>query len=161
DPTKEFDDEVRTGYGVEPFVISDTEGALRAIDLIVKQGEGASEEHEDTHYNTFKTMLEEYFARSAEASAAGRVFAPVRPVISNPMCERRADVASSSIITHPATLELAELFNLSYNLMLSMLMRFYGRIDDTHEELFRLQQIAFFPLMTMAIRPIGELLTEL
>lgn len=161
DPTKEFDDEVRTGYGVEPFIIEDTKGALHAIDLIVKQGEGASEENKDTHYNTFKTMLSEYLAQSAEASAAGRVFAPARSVVSNPMCERRPGVASSSIITHPATLEVAELFNLSYNVMLLMMMRFYGRLDDTHEELFRLQQIVFFPLMTMVIRPVGELLSEL
>ncbi len=42
DPTRAFEERVITGYGVEPFEITDCTSALRAIDMIVEQGEGAS-----------------------------------------------------------------------------------------------------------------------
>ena len=46
-------------------------------------------------------------------------------------------------------------------LMMNMLIRFFAHTDETQEELDLLKYGAFFPLMTMVIRPVGELLTEM
>ena len=40
-------------------------------------------------------------------------------------------------------------------------MRFYAQTDESSTESKAIEEIAFFPLMTMGIRPLGEVLTQL
>jgi hypothetical protein len=66
-----------------------------------------------------------------------------------------------NIITRPETRELANLFNLTYELMLMMLLFLYGSSRKTKNERVDFMNAIFFPLMTMFIRPLSEILTQL
>jgi hypothetical protein len=157
DPLGLFDDDVRTGYGVEPFAVTDRPSALHAIDLIVEQGEGCGEAGENSHYARLLRIREEL--RSAQLARAD--FQPSRPVLPNPVVEPRPDAPDANPITHPVGLEAAALFNCAYGLVMLMLLRFHARTDAALNETAELQRILFFPLMTMVVRPLGEILTEL
>jgi hypothetical protein len=52
-------------------------------------------------------------------------------------------------------------FDDAYAAVLLLLMRFFAHADETPAQLAALQGTAFFPLMTTAIRPLGEILTLL
>ena len=53
------------------------------------------------------------------------------------------------------------LFDDAYRLMLLMLTRLFAHTDESDQELQVLRSVAFFPLMTMAIRPLAEVLTAM
>ncbi|MGC0211829.1 ferritin-like domain-containing protein [Streptomyces levis] len=161
DPDHVFDDDVLVGYGVEPFPVDSHASAMRAIDLIIEQGEGATEDAEDSHYGRLLRIRAQYDREERAAKASGRVFEPARPMLENPAVRAVPDAVGTGLITEPLTREAAELFNSGYGLMVLMLLRLYGRAGESRAELRTLQSVVFFPLMTMFVRPLGELLTEL
>ncbi|NEA67394.1 ferritin-like domain-containing protein [Streptomyces sp. SID12488] len=161
DPDHVFEDDVLVGYGVEPFPVNSHASAMRAIDLIIEQGEGAEEDTEDSHYGRLLRIREEYDREEAAARAAGRDFVPARPMLDNPAVRTAPDAHGVGLITEPLAREAAELFNAGYGLMVLMLLRFFGRSGESRAELRTLQSVVFFPLMTMFVRPLGELLGEL
>jgi hypothetical protein len=65
-----------------------------------------------------------------------------------------------NIITRPETREVANLFNLTYELMLLMMLYLYGSSRTKNQRVDFMNAI-FFPLMTMFIRPLSETLTQL
>ncbi len=101
-----------------------------------------------SHYHRLCRIKSEYIAELG----LSREFQPARQVISNLRLEQ---------ITNPTTHELARLFNHCYHTMMIMMVRFFAKLDETPAEHYGLQQIVFFPLMTMVVRPLGEVLTEL
>ncbi|NDZ81334.1 hypothetical protein G3I19_22935 [Streptomyces sp. SID10853] len=161
DPDHFFDDDVLVGYGVEPFPVDTHAAAMRAIDLIIEQGEGADEDSEDSHYGRLLCIREQYDREVTAATAAGRPFDPARPMLDNPAVRRAPDAQDVGLITDPLAREAAELFNAGYALMVLMLLRFFGQSGESPQELRVLQSVVFFPLMTMFVRPLGELLGEL
>ncbi|MEU6172027.1 ferritin-like domain-containing protein [Streptantibioticus parmotrematis] len=161
DPEGVFEDAVATGYGVEPFPVTDRASALRAIDLIIEQGEGAEADSPQSHYGRLLRVRAEFEAETRAAADAGTVFEPARPTLSNPVLRGPVDGDGAVVITEPLTRAVAEVFNDGYALMVLMLLRFYGRTDDTPTQMRMLQEVVFFPLMTMFVRPLGEVLTEL
>jgi hypothetical protein len=62
--------------------------------------------------------------------------------------------------TDPVTREVAELFNLGYEVLLQVLTRFFTHTDETDEQLDALVQAAF-SLMGGVLRPLGTALTRL
>ena len=64
-------------------------------------------------------------------------------------------------IADRAPAAVSELFDDAYGTLLLVLMRFFAHSDERTAELTGLQRAAFFPMMTTAIRPLGELLTLL
>src|SRR3989442_12886042 len=63
-------------------------------------------------------------------------------------------------ITDPLTSGVADLFNATYGVVLTVLSRFFTRGDATTEELRKLSDAAV-QLMTNIIKPLGVLLTTL
>ncbi|WCN04115.1 ferritin-like domain-containing protein [Streptomyces sp. M92] len=161
DPEGVFDEDVAVGYGVEPFAIYDRSSALRAVDLIVEQGEGATESEDDSHYNRLMRIKVQLTAELEEAARTGRTFKPARPMLDNPVVQPAADAEGANVISEPLAREAAELFDAGYGLLVLMLLRFYNRVDESTAEQKRIQRVAFFPLMTMFTRPLGEILSEL
>lgn len=123
--------------------------ALGALDRIVEESDGSDAAGHAEVFDTVRTSFLE-LARDDPA------FAPVRLVAVDPSLRtgRRS-------ITHPVTRLAAGLFNTAYEVMLMMMLRFYGPADETSAERDVLQKTAFFPLMTMVLRPLGELLTSM
>ncbi|MDP9019138.1 MAG: ferritin-like protein, partial [Candidatus Eremiobacteraeota bacterium] len=115
--------------------VLDTDSACAAIEMIVQQGEAPTSEHMDAHFCVFDTIRIEYEEQVALAQAAGAVFEPVRPVIANPMTHFYEDASGGTILTDELTHNVADLYNVAYDTMLLMLLRFFAHTDETEEEL--------------------------
>jgi hypothetical protein len=129
-------------YDIQLDAVTDLATATSVIDRILEEGEGTPTPSPTSHFARFLTIAE-------ELAAAG--FDPARPVLENPRGR----------IDEPHTRAVAELFDLAYGTTLLMLMRYFAHADETPAQLAALQATAFFPLMTTAIRPLGEILTLL
>jgi hypothetical protein len=134
-------------YDVNLVAVKDLASAQAAIAQILKEGEGIPEPTPTSHFERFLAIAEELAAAQREDPG----FDPARPVIEDPRGH----------ITNRATRAVADLFELAYGTLMLMLMRYFAHADETQAELAALQQTAFFPLMTTAIRPLGEVLTLL
>ena len=130
-------------YGMDLVRATDLPSAQALIDGIL--------EHD--HYDRIVAIGEEL----AEMSRQDPDFQPTRPVVANPSVYRQGDGIHS--IRHPITRLAAALFNDAYEAMLLLLERLYGRSAEDDAEVDGLLRVGFFPLMTMVIRPLGELLT--
>lgn len=145
-------------YDVRLFKVVDRATALEAVDLIIEEGEGGSAESDlHSHYARLVEMRRQFEA----ALAADPAFAPSHAVVSDPTTrERHREASGATLLTHPLARALADLFGTAYETMLFALYRFYARTDETPEELYGLRQTAFFPLMTVVLRPLAEMLAE-
>jgi hypothetical protein len=80
------------------------------------------------------------------------------------MTMRHPDICPEDEVTllkDPTTVEVARLFNGSYELMLLLLLYLYSDNVKSQKEVAGLMDAAFFPLMTMFVRPLAEVLTEI
>jgi rubrerythrin len=90
-------------------------------------------------------------------------YQPARNVAKNPALRHHEDNAGHriTVIDHPYSRKVEEVFNASYETMVQMLIIVfsYNNISDTDRKL--LINTAFFPFMTMVIRPLSEVITQL
>lgn len=114
--------------------VTDLEGAHAAINTIVEQGEGAPEHTEDSHYQRFVAVREQYQKMKAEDPS----FEPAWPVARNPVMNRPIDDDNRVWITNPEARPVLDLGNALYNLMLRFLAQAYGRDpgEGDHKRLF-------------------------
>lgn len=97
-------------------------GALEALDLIVKEGEGAPSYSETSHFQAFVTMRDEYRA----LLAANPDFAPAHPVARNPVLRRPPNPDGRVWVDHEAAAAVVDVANASYGLMLRLLAYSYS-----------------------------------
>ncbi len=140
--------------------VVDADSARRAIEMIVEQGEAPTHDHPDAHFAVFDAIRKGYRSATDEAAKNGTVFAPVRPVITNPMTRFYEDASGGNIITDPHTHDVADLFNLVYDTMLLMLVRFFAHLDEGDEEL-RMLSRGTLRMMASVLRPLGEALATM
>ncbi len=139
--------------------VTDVESACAAIEMIVEQGESPTQDHPDAHFAVFDGIRQQYAQLRDAASADGRTFEPVRPMVSNP-CTRGSGVCPNSTrLTGPIAQELAALFNGTYDLMLMMLLRFFAHGGENEDEL-RLLARGTLRMMASGLRPLGEALAK-
>jgi hypothetical protein len=147
-------------YGLDIIGVTDLASAKQAIRMIVEQGEGMRVPPNYlpyTHFCIFTNIRKEMIAYDLGRKAA-------RPVVPNPMTVRQPDVAPArevSLIKNPQTLAVAQLFNQCYEVMLLLLLYLYSDQVKTKAQTDALMDAAFFPFMTMFIRPLAEILTEI
>jgi hypothetical protein len=147
-------------YGLDLIQVVDLKSAIDAIVEIVEQGEGilAPPDYiEHTHYCIYTEMLSDMEGKKP-------AFDPARAVVRNPLTRMHPDISAPgevNIITRPETREIASLFNLTYETMLLMMLFLYGGSAKTKKQRVDLMNAIFFPLMTMFIRPLSEILTQL
>lgn len=146
--------------GGELTAVVDRASACAAIEMIVEQGEAPTSAHPDAHFVVFDTVRRQYAEALAEAERTGIPFEPVRPVIANPMTRFYEDTSGGTIITDPLTHEVADLFNISYDTMLLMLLRFFAHTEESEAELEHLSRAAL-RIMTTVIRPLGDVLAKM
>lgn len=142
-------------FDVNVVAIHDLPSAVQAINSILEAG-AATVSHHVSHAERFAQILDEL----AQMQQHDRDFAPARPVACNPVTRPvLTGGADVTVVTQPLTLQASKLFDLAYDTMLLMLTRFYTHVDLTPDEVEGLLKTAFFPLMTVVIRPLGEILT--
>jgi len=140
--------------------VTDRKSACAAIDMIVEQGEAPPTAHPDAHFFVFDSIRMEYAAALQVAEASGIPFEPVRAVAFNPMTRLYDDASGGTLITDPLTHQVADLFNVAYDTMLIMLMRFFAHTEEREAELEHLARATLI-LMTAVLRPLGEALTKM
>jgi hypothetical protein len=139
----------------ELIPVTDLVSAQRAIDTILEQGEGARGHWEHAHFGDFVRMLDEY----RQLTAADSGFQPARPVIFATVRTPEND-ASVPRIGDQVTAGCGDLFNVSYEILLQLMGRFFAHTEETDAQLHTLANAAL-ALMLGAIKPLGDLLTTL
>ncbi len=139
--------------------VTDLASAGAALQGIVKQGEGAIGVSKDSHYGKFLSIQEEYEQILKDDSN----FAPGRAVVSNPYSMFPSDLGDDSainIIEEPLSIDLSNLFDGCYELMIQMLGRLFLHGDESDGDLTKLADI-ITGLMSDVIGPLGDALTQL
>lgn len=139
----------------ELIPVTNLASAIRAIETIVEEGEGARGDWRNAHYGKFLQVYNEYL----DLKKQDPTFEPTRPVA--PAFVRQPfDTEPAHLIADPVTAGVSNLFNGSYATLLSMLNRFFLHGGETGEEFTLLSGVSV-DLMFEVIRPLGILLTTL
>jgi hypothetical protein len=139
--------------------VHDLRSALAAINVIVEQGEGASMDAEDSHYKRFLRIRDEY----RDAVGNDPDFQPARTVVFNPHAMLPSDLADDaevSLLDDPLSIDMCNLFDGCYELMIQVLGRLFLHADETAEDLTTLADISV-SLMIEVVQPLGRAITLL
>ena len=139
--------------------VTDLESAVTAIQGIVEQGEGARDDNEESHYRRFLAMLEEYDRILSDAPD----FEPGRPVMENPYAMFPNDIGDHSalnLIEDTLSMDICNLFDGCYQLVMQMLGRVLLHTEESEEELTLLSDITV-NLMIDVLGPLGTTLTTM
>jgi CDGSH-type Zn-finger protein/uncharacterized Fe-S cluster protein YjdI len=114
--------------GAKPVICLKT--ALAACQAIVDQGEGASEDQPNSHFNKFLAIRDEF----AALSKANPGFAPAYPAAHNPVLRRPPNPEGRVWIDDPQASAIVDLANSSYQLMLRLLSHTYATPSPSAEK---------------------------
>jgi hypothetical protein len=139
----------------ELVAVVDLESAQTALDTIIEQGEGPRGNWRDAHFGQFVTILDEYL----EMRNLDPTFEATRPVLPANVrpTERGTPVP---LITDRTTARCTDLFNVSYEVLLQVLQRYFAHTEETDLQLAVLADVSV-GLMFSAIKPLGQLITRL
>ncbi|HSS08667.1 MAG TPA: ferritin-like domain-containing protein, partial [Acidimicrobiales bacterium] len=135
--------------------ITSVDGAVRAIEAIVEQGEGPRGHWRNAHFGRFLKILDEYLEMTA-ADPDLQVARPVLPVLVRPP-ESGEPV---DLITDGRTARIADLGNVAYEVLLQLLYRLLCHVDETGEQIQTLSKVSV-GLMFDVIEPLAEIVTTL
>jgi Ferritin-like len=139
----------------ELVAVTDLASAVQAIDTIVEQGEGARGEWRNAHFGRLLGILDEYL----ELKNADPGFEPTRKVVMANVRPQPTGVVVP-LIKEPGTTRAMDLLNVSYEVLLQLLSRYFAHTDETPEQLEVLASVAV-GLMYTAIKPLGTVVTTL
>ncbi len=149
DPARQLDG-ARLGMP-QLVTVLDVDDALRAIDLIVEQGEGRTDDRPDSHLGAFLTVRRELAALSVRPG-----FQPGRDVAANPLSRLHVDNSFPGwrLIQDPDTRAVNDLTSAVYRSVLDLLHLTISGGDYQ-------SGAASLRLMTGVLAPLTELLTQL
>lgn len=107
----------------EVGVIDGLGSALRAIDAIVEQGEGSPGDREDSHYQRFLAIQNEY----QELFEQNPSFAPAWPAAQSPVMRRPPEPEGKTFIRSRPAARVLDYGNAVYSLLLRCLVQAFGR----------------------------------
>ena len=139
--------------------VTDLASAIAAIEGIVEQGEGARIEDENSHYARFVGLLNEY----DEILKKDPNFEPGRRVLKNPYSIYPNDVqdaANVSLIEEPVSMDVCNLFDGCYELLIQMMGRLLLGSEESEDQLTEIADITV-GFMYDVIGPLGDVITTL
>jgi hypothetical protein len=139
----------------ELIPVTNLQSAMKAIETIVEQGEGARGNWQEAHYGKFLRIMEEYHVLKQQDPN----FEPARPVIAA-YVRQPSDTIEVTTITNPVTARVSDLFNACYEVLLRLLIRFFVHTGENDDELQTLCDAAVNS-MILVIKPLGHLLSIL
>jgi hypothetical protein len=147
---------VSASFGWPQMVaIGDLASAQAAVDTIIEQGEGARGDWRAAHFGQFVNIFDEYL----EWRDRDPRFEPARPVLPANVRAHERDV-SIPLISDPITARCTDLFNVSYEVLLLVLQRYFGHLDESEAQLGVLVDVAL-NLMFEVIEPLAQVITRL
>ncbi len=138
------------------IAVTGLDSALAAVNEIIEQGEGALGDWRTAHYGRFLGIYEEH----AAMRSSDHTFDAARPVLAAFASQPYDIEEQQPLITDPTTRSVADLFNLTYEVLLQTLTRYFTHTDETPEQLGALAATAL-SLMTGVLRRLGGALTLL
>ncbi len=149
-------------YRVTVQPVTNRDQARNAITLIIEQGEGIGLiplDPNGSHFQMFVQILREL--EDARRSNSG--FHPALNVVSNPVLEQSPAAGTGTRVTYEPSRVGMELFNEAYQLLIVMLQSWFQYFSASQASPRQGAEFyaAFMPLMTMVIRPVGEILTRM
>ena len=143
--------------GLDP--VTDLTSAEAALQAIIVQGEGARDVSKDSHHGKFLAIQEEYEQILQEDPR----FEPARPVMWNPYSMLPNDVGDDrevNLIEDPLSIDISNLFDGCYELLIQILGRLFAHGEESEDELTGISNITE-GLMVDVIGPLGDALTRL
>ena len=135
-------------------VVTDLPSALQALDVIVEQGEGSSQDSEDSHFVRFNAIRNEW----KQLNAVNPAFEPAHAAAHNPVMRRPADATDRVWITAPDAVSHLDLANAIYGQVLVLLEEAYApAVSGTDRRAFF--QAAMF--LMQALSTLGQKLARL
>ncbi len=141
------------------IAVTDLASALAAIQVIVEQGEGATEDLENCHYGRFLRIHQEY----DQILDADPKFEPGRNVLVNPYAMLPSDLAASSgvnLVDDPLSADMCNLFDGCYELMVQMLGRLFVHAEETEAQFSSLARTTV-GMMNRVLEPLGSAITAM
>ena len=129
----------------ELIAVTDLASAIQACETIVEEGEGARGDWEAAHYGRFLRMQEEY----QRLKRADPNFEPARPVLANPFTRTPSDSQDVNRLDEPFSVEVCDLFDDCYEILLQMLARFFAHTEESEDELKALVDAAIDAMFTV------------
>jgi hypothetical protein len=102
--------------------IHDLASALAAIDTIVEQGEGSPADREDSHYQRFCAIRDEYHALRARNPS----FEPAWPCAENPVMRKPPEPEGKVYVDDPKAARVMDFGNACYAMLLQCLVQAFG-----------------------------------
>lgn len=143
--------------GLNP--VTDLASAEAALQGIIVQGEGSREVSKNSHHARFLAVQEEY----EQILREDPTFDPARPVMRNPYSMLPSDVGDDrevNLLEDPLSIEISNLFDGCYELLIQILGRLFAHGEESEDELTRLADITE-GLMVDVIGTLGDALTRL
>jgi hypothetical protein len=137
------------------IAVTSLDTALSAIATIIEQGEGGQNNDEDSHYNRFCAIRDEYDAFLAEEAN----FCPHRPVVSDPVMFQPVVTQETVHVSAPLAAHVLDAANASYGLMLRLLASGFSMASGKCET--RRVEIESAISMMSVIKSLAVLLTTL
>jgi hypothetical protein len=138
--------------------------ARAAIEQIRHEGEGSRspEFPEGGHFLQLLALYEEL----SRATRSDPAFSPSRPVVADPVPapprggSALPQPAGVTVVNHRLAAQVMELHDLAYGICLRLLALLFFE-ESSAPGFGALQHVTFFPLMTLVLRPLGDLVTTL
>lgn len=143
-------------YEVSLSAVRTEKSATKVINRIIEEGEGSPGDTLQSHFGRLCTMYKQLAAEKRKKTP----FDPVRHAVPDATHTTGGSRSKLPRLTGMA-FELVGLFDLAYETLILLLIRFIAHSDELAGEVSALQSAAFFPMMTAVIRPLGDIITQL
>jgi CDGSH-type Zn-finger protein/uncharacterized Fe-S cluster protein YjdI len=144
DPAAQVGQEIAPLEGL--IAVTNLATALRAIDIIVEQGEGAPGHSERSHFSRFVRVRDELDA----LTRARPSFAPAHPAARNPVMRKPPEPRGKVHIEDPRSARVLDLGNAVYAFALRCLARAFGEADDPMTARARLVEASLTSMRELA-----------
>jgi hypothetical protein len=153
DPQTQVTPEILRFEGL--IAVTNLASALSAVATIIEQGEGSQSNDDDSHYNRFCAIRDEYDAFLSEDAN----FCPHRPVVSDPVMFRPAVRQETVHVSEPLAAHVLDVANASYGLMLRLLASGFA-MGSGRSEIRRVEIESAISMMSV-MKSLAGLLTTL
>jgi len=144
DPAAQVGPDIAPISGV--VAVTDVASAVRAVDLIVEQGEGAPGHSERSHYARFVAVRDELEALTRKNPS----FSPAHPAAKNPVMRKPPEPRGKVHVDDPRSARVLDLGNAVYAFALRCLGRAFGQAEDPAPSRARLVEASLTAMRELA-----------
>ena len=135
------------------LTVSNLPSALKALDTIVEQGEGAPHGRHDSHFARFCAIRDEW----DELLEDNPAFEPASPAAHDPVMRRPLDPETRVWVTNPEAVRHLDLANAIYGYLLVLLTHCYGPAEVQHRRAYAAVAMSLMQALAVLGRTLARL----